>query len=137
MLAASRRGVDVRLILPEDSNHILSGFPSRGFYLSLLEAGVTIVLYRNALIHAKTATIDGSWSTVGSANIDRLSLTGNYEINLEIRDENFDLDMQKAFDVESGNSRVLTLEEWQDRHPLARFSEAVLSRSGRYCEPRA
>ena len=126
MLAASRRGVDVRLILPEESNHILSDWLSRGFYRSLLEEGVTILLYRNAMIHAKTATIDGSWSTVGSANIDRLSLTGNYEINLEIHDENFASDMQKIFDVDSGNSRVLTLKEWQDRHPLARFSEAVL-----------
>ena len=126
LLAASRRGVDVRLILPENSNHILSDWLSRGFYRSLLEAGVTILLYRNAMIHAKTATIDGSWSTVGSANIDRLSLTGNYEINLEIHDESFASDMQKIFDVDSGNCRVLTLEEWQDRHPLARFSEAVL-----------
>ena len=126
LLAASRRGVDVRLILPEESNHILSDWLSRGFYRSLLEEGVTILLYRNAMIHAKTATIDGSWSTVGSANIDRLSLTGNYEINLEIHDENFASDMQRIFYVDSGNCRVLTLEEWQDRHPLARFSEAVL-----------
>lgn len=126
LLAASRRGVDVRLILPEDSNHILSDWLSRGFYRSLLEEGVTILLYRNAMIHAKTATIDGSWSTVGSANIDRLSLTGNYEINLEIHDDNFASDMQKIFAVDSGNCRVLTLEEWQDRRSLARFSEAVL-----------
>lgn len=126
LLGASRRGVDVRLILPEDSNHILSDWLSRGFYRSLLEAGVTVLLYRNAMIHAKTATIDGSWSTVGSANIDRLSLTGNYEINLAIHDENFASDMQKIFDVDSANCRILTLEEWQDRPPLARFSEAVL-----------
>jgi cardiolipin synthase A/B len=126
LVGASRRGVDVRLILPEDSNHILSDWLSRGFYRSLLEEGVTILLYRNAMIHAKTATIDGSWSTVGSANIDRLSLTGNYEINLEIHDENFASDMQKIFAVDSGNCRILTLEEWRDRHPLARFSEAVL-----------
>ncbi|MCX6499496.1 MAG: phosphatidylserine/phosphatidylglycerophosphate/cardiolipin synthase family protein [Arthrobacter sp.] len=126
LLAASRRGVDVRLILPEDSNHILSDWLSRGFYQSLLKDGVTILLYRNAMIHAKTATIDGSWSTVGSANIDRLSLTGNYEINLEIHDEDFASDMKEIFDVDSKNCRVLTLDEWQHRSPLARFSETVL-----------
>ena len=124
--AASKRGVDVRIILPEDSNHVLSDWLSRGFYRSLLEDGVTILLYRNAMIHAKTATIDGHWSTVGSANIDRLSLTGNYEINLEIHDENFASDMQKIFDVDSQNCKVLTTDEWQHRSPLARFSETVL-----------
>lgn len=126
LLAASRRGVDVRIILPEDSNHVLSDWLSRGFYRSLLEDGVTILLYRNAMIHAKTATIDGSWSTVGSANIDRLSLTGNYEINLEIHDEDFASDMQKIFEFDSQNSKELTIKEWQHRSPLARFSEVVL-----------
>lgn len=126
LTAACRRGVDVRLILPEDSNHILSDWLSRGFYRSLLTEGVRILLYRNAMIHAKTATIDGSWSTVGTANIDRLSLTGNYEVNLEIHDEDFAADMQEIFDVDSRNCRELTLDEWQKRHPLARLSETIL-----------
>lgn len=126
LLAASERGVDVRIILPKDSNHVLSDWLSRGFYKSLLEAGVTILLYRNAMIHAKTATIDGAWSTVGSANIDRLSLTGNYEINLEIHDEDFAADMRRIFEADSKNCHVLTTEEWQHRSPLARFSETVL-----------
>jgi cardiolipin synthase len=126
LLAARRRRVDVRIILPEDSNHILSDWLSRGFYTTLLQEGVTILLYRNAMIHAKTATIDGSWSTVGTANIDRLSLTGNYEINLEIHDEGFASDMRTIFDIDSSNCRVLTLEEWQKRHAVARFSETVL-----------
>lgn len=124
--AASRRGVDVRIILPKDSNHVLSDWLSRGFYRSLLEDGVTILLYRDAMIHAKTATIDGSWSTVGSANIDRLSLTGNYEINLEIHDEGFAEDMQEIFEIDSRNCKELTMSDWQHRSPLARFSETVL-----------
>ncbi|MFQ4150630.1 phosphatidylserine/phosphatidylglycerophosphate/cardiolipin synthase family protein, partial [Arthrobacter sp. LAPM80] len=115
LLAASQRGVDVRIILPQDSNHVLSDWLSRGFYKSLLKDGVTILLYRNAMIHTKTATIDGSWSTVGSANIDRLSLTGNYEINLEIHDDAFASDMEKIFEVDSANSKVLTMEEWRHR----------------------
>ena len=85
--AAARRGVDVRLLLPLKSNHIVADWISRGFFSQLLDSGVRILRYRDAMVHAKTATVDGTWSTVGTANIDRLSLTGNYEINLEILDD--------------------------------------------------
>ena len=63
------------------------------------------------MIHAKTATIDGQWSTVGTANIDRLSLTGNYETNMEIYDAGLAADMERIFEVDANNSRALTEEE--------------------------
>ncbi|MCZ2402188.1 phosphatidylserine/phosphatidylglycerophosphate/cardiolipin synthase family protein [Paenarthrobacter sp. Z7-10] len=127
LFRASKRGVDVRVILPENSNHVLADWLSRGFYTALLRGGVTILLYQNAMVHAKTATVDGEWSTVGTANIDRLSLTGNYEINMEIHDRNLAEDMEKIFEVDSTNSRELTLAEWESRQLVARFSEAVLA----------
>ncbi len=127
LLRASRRGVDVRVILPEDSNHVVSDWLSRGFYSSLINAGVRILLYQNSMIHAKTATVDGEWSTVGTANIDRLSLTGNYEINLEIFDRDLATTMEKIFAVDSSNSRELTREEWESRHVVARASEIILA----------
>ncbi len=127
LLRASKRGVDVRVILPEKSNHVLSDWLSRGFYSSMLENGIQVLLYQNAMIHAKTATVDGQWSTVGTANIDRLSLTGNYEINMEIFDEDLASDMEQIFAIDSGNSRILTIKEWERRHIVARFSEAILA----------
>ncbi len=127
LLRASRRGVDVRVILPEDSNHVISDWLSRGFYSSLIDAGVQILLYQTSMIHAKTATIDGEWSTVGTANIDRLSLTGNYEINLEIFDRGLAATMEKIYEVDSSNSRILTKEEWDSRHVVARISELILA----------
>ena len=126
LLAASRRGVDVRLIVPEDSNHVLADWLARGFFTEMLQQGITVLLYRNAMIHAKTATIDGQWSTIGTANIDRLSLTGNYETNLEIHDEEIAAKMQAIFDIDSGNCRRLTLDEWKKQNPAAKFSELVL-----------
>ena len=127
LLRASRRGVDVRVILPEDSNHVVSDWLSRGFYSSLISAGVRILLYQNSMIHAKTATVDGEWSTVGTANIDRLSLTGNYEINLEIFDRDLAATMERIFAVDSSNSRELTRQEWESRHLVARASEIILA----------
>jgi cardiolipin synthase len=117
----------VRVIVPEDSNHVVSDWLSRGFYSAMLGAGVKVLLYQHAMIHAKTATIDGVWSTIGTANIDRLSLTGNYEINLEIVDEELASTMEHVFEVDSSNCRTLTEEEWQSRHVVARVSEAILA----------
>ena len=127
LLRASNRGVDVRVILPEDSNHVVSDWLSRGFYSALLRAGVKILLYQNAMIHAKTATVDGEWSTVGTANIDRLSLTGNYEINIELFDKKLAATMERIFEIDSSNCRELPLEEWDSRHIVARVSEAILA----------
>ncbi len=86
LVKAARRGVDVRLLLPLKSNHIVADWISRGYFSQLLNAGVRIFRFRDAMVHAKTSTIDGSWSTVGTANVDRLSLQGNYEINVEVID---------------------------------------------------
>ena len=86
IMAAARRGVDVRLLLPAISNHVVADWLSRGYYGEMLGAGVRIFRFQGAMVHAKTSTIDGRWSTVGTANIDRLSMTGNYEINVEFID---------------------------------------------------
>ncbi|WP_417218173.1 phospholipase D-like domain-containing protein [Arthrobacter sp.] len=126
LCAASRRGVDVRLIVPEDSNHVLADWLARGFFTRMLKEGISILRYRNAMIHAKTATIDGQWSTIGTANIDRLSLTGNYETNLEIHDPDIATKMEQIFEVDSGNCSQLTLAEWSKQNPAAKFSEWVL-----------
>ncbi|RNE64188.1 phospholipase D-like domain-containing protein [Cryobacterium tepidiphilum] len=127
ILAAARRGVDVRVLIPETSNHVLADWLSRGFYTDLLKADVSLLLYENAMIHAKTATIDGEWSIVGTANLDRLSLTGNYEIGMEIYDTDLAGDLERIFEIDSSNCRELTLKEWGSRHVAARFSEAVLA----------
>ena len=97
MASAARRGVDVRLLLPRTSNHVVADWLSRGYFGQLLAAGVRILRFQDAMVHAKTATIDGSWSTVGTANIDRLSMTGNYEINVELIDAAFAAEMERIF----------------------------------------
>ncbi|WP_374999591.1 phosphatidylserine/phosphatidylglycerophosphate/cardiolipin synthase family protein [Aeromicrobium sp. CTD01-1L150] len=123
---ARGRGVEVDIIVPKVSNHVLADWLSRGFYGDLLRAGVRLHQYENAMVHAKTATIDGSWSTVGTANIDRLSLSGNYEINLEVIDERLARDLEEAFETDLGNCTELTLHEWQQRDVVARACEILL-----------
>jgi len=127
LTAAARRGVDVRLLIPAKSNHVVSDWISRGYFSQLLDAGVKVLRYRDAMVHAKTATIDGTWSTVGTANIDRLSLTGNYEINVEIIDPKLAGALEEAFRVDQSNSLELTKAEWEARDMYRRFTEFLLN----------
>lgn len=127
LFAAVRRGVEVQLIIPAESNHVLADWLSRGFYDELLRDGVRIFLYQGAMVHAKTGTIDGIWSTIGTANLDRLSLLGNYEINAEITDADVAARMEEIFAIDLANCVELTLGEWRARSVVAKATEAFLS----------
>ncbi|WP_395858069.1 phosphatidylserine/phosphatidylglycerophosphate/cardiolipin synthase family protein [Arachnia propionica] len=124
---AVKRGVDVRIIVPAKSNHAVADWLSRGFYADLLASGIRLFLYQGAMVHSKTAVIDGTWSTIGTANLDRLSLWGNYEVNLEITDEEVAQHMERVFLVDAGNTVELTAEDWHRRPVVKKFAEALLS----------
>jgi cardiolipin synthase len=126
LLNAAGRGVDVRVIMPDRSNHILADVVARYYWQSLLAGGVRIFLYRDVMVHAKTATIDGVWATIGTANIDRLSLRGNYEINLEVVDEEQAEHMETIFLRDLERCREMTPEEWQERPFHYRVVERLL-----------
>ena len=74
----------------------------------MLDAGIAIHRFRDAMVHAKTATIDGNWSTIGTANVDRLSMSGNYEINVEIIDASLAEEMERIFETDLTNALPLT-----------------------------
>jgi len=124
---AAMRGVDVRIVVPAVSNHVVADWLSRGYYGELLAAGVRIFRFQGAMVHAKTATIDGRWATVGTANLDRLSMTGNYEINLEFIDDGLARQMERIFTTDLGNCVELTRETWEARGIHKRFTEIVLA----------
>jgi cardiolipin synthase A/B len=126
MKEAAGRGVDVRLLLPLKSNHIVADWISRGYFSQLLGAGVRIFRYKDAMVHAKTSTIDGTWATVGTANVDRLSLQGNYEINVEVIDEDFAANLEAIYLTDESNCLELTRSEWEARDLHRKFTEFVL-----------
>lgn len=123
---AARRGVDVQVLVPKDSNHVVADWVSRGFYSEMLDAGITILLYAAGMIHAKTATIDGRWATVGTANIDRLSLSFNYETNVSVVDRDFAARMEDVFRADAAWSERIHPPRWKGRHGLARVVEKLL-----------
>jgi len=126
LLAAAKRGVDIRVLMPEASNHVVADWVARSHYSTLLRGGVRIFLYQDVMVHAKTATVDGTWTTVGTANIDRLSMIGNYEVNLEIHDAGQAARMEEIFERDLANARELTLQEWEARGVLSRAAEWIL-----------
>ena len=84
--AAPRRGVRTTLVLPRRNDSWLVGQASRSTYADLLQCGVALHEYPLGLLHAKSMTIDGQISLVGSANIDRRSLELNFENSLLVAD---------------------------------------------------
>jgi cardiolipin synthase len=127
LIEAVKRGVDVQVLLPRESNHVTADWLARRHFRELLRSGVRIFRYKHIMIHSKTATIDGVWSTVGTANIDRLSLLGNYEINLEVYNERFAAQMERMFELDKTNAEELTLEEWEGRPFPAKIVERALA----------
>jgi cardiolipin synthase len=95
----------------------------RAFYEQLLVAGVRIFQLQVAVLHAKTAVIDGAWSTIGSANIDRRSFIHNYELNVVVIDPAFGRDMESAFNEDLRDSKEVTLEQWRRRPWADRVKE--------------
>jgi cardiolipin synthase len=78
---------------------------------------------RDVLLHAKTAVIDGVWSTVGSTNMDFWSFSTNDEVNAVILNKEFAAEMEKMFARDIAQSHEIRLEEWEERPVLPRIRE--------------
>ena len=89
LLRAARRGVRVRLLLQGDYEYFVAYHAARKLYGQLLDAGIEIHEYHAGHLHAKVAVIDGQWATVGSSNLDPLSLLLAREANVVVRDRVF------------------------------------------------
>ena len=125
LISASQRGVEVRIIVPWISNHRVVDWLTHGYFTSCLNAGIRIYGYNN-MLHAKTCTIDGQWSTIGTANLDRLSAVGNYEINVEVYGNALAKQMEELFKCDTTNAFELTLEQWAKRPWYVVLSEEIL-----------
>jgi cardiolipin synthase A/B len=89
LVSAARRGVRVRLLLQGRYEYFMQYYAARPIYSALLKAGVEIYEYSPSFLHAKVAVIDRRWATVGSSNLDPLSLLLAREANIVVDDEPF------------------------------------------------
>lgn len=125
---AARRGVDVRLLLPGRSDAWAPLQAGRSHYGRLLQAGVRIFERQGALLHAKTAVIDGAWASVGSANLDWRSVVHNAEVNAIVVDEAFGAELEAVFHADVAQSREITLDAWRRRGLAQRACETLARR---------
>jgi cardiolipin synthase len=122
--AAARRGVQVNLILPGQTDSWLVFHAGRGYYAQLLRAGVRIHERRGAILHSKTALVDGVWATVGSTNLDWRSFLHNHELNAVVLGAEFGAQVQAMFAKDLAESNAITLEVWEQRGLHLRLKEA-------------
>ncbi len=123
---AARRGVDVKIILPSTTDSSLVLNAARHNYSKLLKAGVKIYERRNVVLHAKTAVIDGVWSTVGSTNLDYWSLLSDDEVNAVVLSREFAVEMERTFAGDLAQSDQIQWDKWGKRPLLQKIKESFM-----------
>lgn len=103
LIHAAQRGVRVRLLLQGRYEYFMQFHAARPVYGALLAAGVEIHEYAVSFLHAKVAVIDGQWATVGSSNLDPLSLLLAREANVVVKDVTFAQDLRVQLEDAIGN----------------------------------
>jgi cardiolipin synthase len=125
---ASLRGVDVRVLLPGKSDVELVRLASLATYDKLLGAGVRIWEWQANVLHSKTAVIDGSWSTIGTFNLDYRSVLVNLEVNLTVRDAGFGSVMEASYLDDLDKSMEVNPAQHARRSPVTRLVSQSLYR---------
>lgn len=111
---AVRRGVDVSIMISEKSDVAIADRVSRSYFPKLLKNGVKIFLYQKSVLHTKYAIIDDTWATLGSTNMDYLSLMHNREANVITTDKDVIAEMASHFSDDLKNCAKANKAYWKN-----------------------
>lgn len=120
---AALRGVHVQIMVPGRSSYLWTIFAGRSYYESLLDVGVEIYEYQRGALHAKTMTVDGEWSLVGTANVDARSLLLNFEVGLAITDRGVAEQLERQFELDIKDCLQIDPKTWHERPTWRVLSE--------------
>ena len=126
LIAASIRGVDVRLMVPRKSDTLLVQLASRSYFKKLLIAGVKVYFYEPGFLHSKLIVIDDALTMIGSANLDVRSFEQNLEVVTFVYNEVTAMRGKAIFVEDQNNSTAIVLREWIKRPVWLRFKESFL-----------
>ena len=130
LVAAARDGVDVRLLVPGNSDLAVVAGMSRAGYRPLLKAGIRVFEWDGSMLHAKTAVADGQWARVGSSNLNVASWLSNFEIDVAVEDAGFALQLATQYERDLENATEIVLAPHRHRG-LHTTDEAVCSSQDR------
>lgn len=119
-------GVDVRIIIPEKPDHIIMKWAASAYIGGLIDIGAKVYAYKKGFIHSKTIVVDSQVSTIGTANMDIRSFKLNFEVNSFIFDDRVALEMEEQFFKDIKDSRLITLEEYNNRSVGLRIKESIV-----------
>ena len=126
LVAAARRGVRVRIVVPGKYTDARVGrWAAHGLYGELLDAGVELYEYQPTMIHCKVLVVDGTWTSVGSANFDDRSFRLNDEANLNVFSADLAAEQIRYIDADIAQSKRMVLHRWQRRSSLRRVYESL------------
>jgi cardiolipin synthase len=125
LIAAARRGVDVRLVVPDASDSDLAIDVQHSRYDDLLEAGVRIYETHDEILHSKTAMVDGVWSVIGSSNFDHRSVIFNDEVDAVVVGGDTAAALEKLFDADVAKANPIDPAVWKQRPLGERLRELV------------
>jgi cardiolipin synthase len=126
---AAERGVDVRLMLPANSDAARAMAVARSHYTALLESGVRIFEIDGVILHSKTVTIDSVWSAIGSSNFDHRSVLFNDEVDAIVLGTDTARDLEERFEEDRKVAKEIDLEIWRER-PLPDRIGDFIQRTG-------
>lgn len=122
LIRAAERGVRVVLLLQGRVEYALLHYATRALYGVFLEAGIEIHEYHRSFMHAKVAVVDGRWATVGSSNIDPLSLLLAREANVVSSDASFATELRASLEqAMAQGARPVTSAHWKSQPLFARL----------------
>ena len=120
---AKRRGVDVQIIVPEKLDVPIVATATQSTFEKILRSGVRIFKYQPTFMHAKTAVVDGEWTTFGSFNMDNKSFIYNHEANVITTNSKCVGEITKHFIDDLRECKEITYNEWKRRGIVARIRE--------------
>ncbi|WP_437323111.1 phospholipase D-like domain-containing protein [Sorangium sp. So ce381] len=136
LIDAARRGIDVKIIVPRDSDLPALRHASLARYASWLENGLQIHEFLPSMLHAKLAVIDDDWATVGTFNVNPTSLRWVSEANLIVKQPAFVRDAARLFEQDLGRSEAVRLDNLPRQGLFAQARNALWSFGLDLLEPR-